>query len=255
MSIQPSLLQQTGQLWHGPSELVRAESIARHGIVPGSDLESLGLGSRAYTSDQASRDGFVYLGTREHIFDRADMVIPLFRVDVTQLDPMLVSSDEDHFAIYTYASGDPELLADLAERFPLDFRLGPRRRSGYEPRVHWRRASASIGQPPTYSRLGASSHGQWANQSRNAAFLAREDVAAFALERGAIAYEGTVTPELLSVDVHLMARAIKERTTRWMSLTDAEARSCLAAMELLGSPEEDIERIRELCAPELAQAA
>ncbi len=232
MAIDHNLLSAAGYLLHGPSDLRAMESIARHGILPGDEVQRrFGL-SRTYEGDQASRDGHMYMGTREHIQMCADQAMPVFRINTTLLDPNLVCADEDHFAIYTFMESCTELPGQLAKRFPETFRTRTCKdwgRPEYE-RAVWQQKTAQLGRPPTYKSLGTKSHGDWASKPRNAAFLAREDVAAFSLWRGSIAYNGVVAPQLLSID---RLGLLKQIQNRWSAPEQATVDSIIAAVRLL----------------------
>lgn len=171
---------------HGPARLERACLIARDGIIPGSDLERSGLG-RAWSGFQASRDGFVYLGSPGYISDCVSTAIPIFSVDLTELEPKRLSCDEDHVSIYRTIIRDEQHY--LAELLPEHFHVRG-------DLLTWRRGS---GFPRPQVGGDRRSQGQWANTPLVADWLARDEFVAASITLGSVCHAGKIAPTLLSI--------------------------------------------------------
>lgn len=218
------------ELMHGPSDLLALPSMARLGLLPGCEVERLGLpGGRTYGGAQRSRDGHVYLGRPEYIVANACNNSPVLRIDPAQLDPALVSADEDHFAIYTFRrTWDGGALAKV---FPDYF--GEKKLKDGRRRISWR-TGTDLSCPPTWHRSEKLDHGAWA--AKNAHFLGREDVSSYSIARGSIAYAGPVPPEALTIAHEQLGQALKYQNSR---LSLATARAVIEALLLL-EPDADL---------------
>lgn len=163
-------------LYHGANRLT-LPYLLRDGLVP----RAL-TGNHAYDGSDGkpefrSRPGHVYLGTLEHL-DRIPLE-PLVRIDLRELDPNLICSDEDVFWELDVA-GDDKWRWFYAMTGMNDDTPFPEFSS-------WMRAWKDAG----------ASFGDWADCY--AVLIDRPEWVALSLAYGSIAYDGPVPAEAITV--------------------------------------------------------
>lgn len=219
------------ELLHGPSDLTRACLIARDGIRPGNEVESLGL-DRVWGQYQLSRDGYVYLGEANYIAEMVDTADVMFAVPLSEIDPARLACDEDHVSIYLTARDWATGYRHAAELLPEAFRIARWPGRAKAGQVAWRR-NGPLAQPLTkrrYKQTGMT-QGQWANLPRNAAALARPEFVHASVTVGSVAHQGTILPSALRLNIdwwdHSIVRNQGAQWLDYMALLSVAAAVCL----------------------------
>jgi hypothetical protein len=158
--------------------------VAEQGLIPASELRPE---QRHYSGEHASRPGCVYLGAPSYVENVIGNEPPILVVDLADLDPDLLSCDEDLVAIHSW--GDvQDTHIDVAYFLPHAFA----RENG---ETRWIEGGTISTRPPAQ---GECSLGEWA--ATQARLLDRADAVAFAIQQGSIAYRGQISPELIALD-------------------------------------------------------